>query len=124
VDGVRIERAGIFGLVLNGLADNVWRAREHHGYEPVRDPSRPGLDRPLLRNLSLQGAGGKSQGVYAVSVTDARLDHVTIRDFETGVHPEDWVDGLTLTHAHLQDNTHDARIEGVRSPARRVSITR
>lgn len=124
VDGVQIGRAAIFGLVLNGLADNVWRARENHGYEPVRDPSRPGLDRPMLRNLSLQGAGGQSQGVYAVSVTDARLDHVTIRGFETGVHPEDWVDGLTLTHAHLQDNTHDARIEGVRSPARRVSITR
>jgi hypothetical protein len=123
VDGVRIGRAEIFGLVLNGLADNVWRARENHRYDPVRDPSRPGLDRPVLRNLSLQGAGGKSQGLYAVAVTDAQLDHVTIGGFETGVHPEDWVDGLTLTHAHLHDNTHDSRIEGVRSPAKRVSIT-
>ena len=123
VEGVRIERAGIFGLVLNGLADNVWRARENHGYEPVRDPTRPGLDRPRLKNIDLQGVGGKSQGVYAVAVTDAHLDRIQIRGFETGVHPEDWVDGLRLTGAVLAENTHNARIEGVRSPALRVEIT-
>jgi hypothetical protein len=123
VDGVRIGRAGIFGLVLNGLADNVWRARENHGYEPVRDPCRPGLERPRFRNLDLRGAGGKSQGLYAVSVTDAHLDQIAIRGFETGVHPEDWVDGLRLTGAVLAENTHDSRIEGVRVPARRVEIT-
>jgi hypothetical protein len=123
VDGVRIGRAGIFGLVLNGLADNVWRARENHGYDPVRDPTRPGLDRPRLRNIDLRGAGGKSQGLYAVSVTDAHLDRIAIRGFETGVHPEDWVDGLRLTGAVLAENIHDSRIEGVRSPARRVEIT-
>jgi hypothetical protein len=123
VDGVRIGRAGIFGMVLNGLADNVWRARENHGYEPVRDPCRPGLDRPRFRNLDLRGAGGKSQGLYAVSVTDAHLDQVAIRGFETGVHPEDWVDGLRLTGAVLAENTHNSRIEGVRAPARRVEIT-
>lgn len=123
VDGVRIGRAEIFGLVLNGLADNVWRARENHGYEPVRDPCRPGLDQPRLRNIDLRGAGGKSQGVYAVAVTDAHLDRIQIRRFETGVHPEDWVDGLRLTGAVLAENTHHARIEGVRSPAQRVEIT-
>ncbi|MFN7769352.1 MAG: hypothetical protein ACK5UC_19305 [Planctomycetaceae bacterium] len=123
VDGVRIDRAGIFGLVLNGLADNVWRARENHGYEPVRDPCRPGLDQPQLRNIDLRGVGGKSQGVYAVAVTDAHLDRIQIRGFETGVHPEDWVDGLQLTRAVLEDNQHAARIEGVRSPAQRVEIT-
>jgi hypothetical protein len=61
--------------------------------------------------------------VYAVAVTDAHLDRIQIRGFETGVHPEDWVDGLQLTRAVLEDNQHAARIEGVRSPAQRVEIT-
>lgn len=120
--GIEIERASLFGIVLNGLADNIWRAREHHGYEPVRNPTQPGLWEPRFRQVRLRGAGGRSQGIYAVSVTNGEFDHADISQFETGLHPEDWVNGLTLRHTRLHNNEHPPRIEGTRAPAKGVVV--
>ncbi|MFM8222424.1 MAG: hypothetical protein ACKOJF_26260 [Planctomycetaceae bacterium] len=120
--GIGIERATHFGIVLNGLADNVWRARERQLDKPRLDPTQPGLVEPRLREVRLRGAGGQSQGVYAVSVTRGSFDDVEIGGFETGIHPEDWVDGLTFERTHLRDNRHPLRIEGTRAPARGVVV--
>ena len=120
--GVSIDRATLFGIVLNGLADNVWRARERQLDTPRLDPTQPGLVEPRLRDVRLRGAGGTSQGVYAVSVTNGSFDDVEISGFETGIHPEDWVNGLTFERTRLRDNRHPIRVEGTRAPARGVEV--
>lgn len=121
LDGIRIDRALKFGLVLNGLADNVWRACRYHGYDAVRDATKPGIDRPEIRNLDLRGAGGKSQGLYAVSVTRAEFNQVRIEGFEIGVHAEDWVRGMRIANSQVAGNAQNTRIEGVREAA--VGVT-
>jgi cytochrome P450 len=79
IEDVRIDRALIYGIVLNGAADNVYRARRDLGYKTVRDPVHPGLDRPVVRNVVLRGAVNDrgqpqtaAQGIYAVAVTADR----------------------------------------------------
>ncbi len=124
VENVRIGNAHIFGIVLNGAADNIYRAGLNHGYTPVRDPVHPGIDQPVIRDVSLKGGGTRTnrQGVYAVAVRDGKFERTTIRDFGIGIHVEDWVDGLQFEQTTFSGNTKDAQIEGATEPAKRVSI--
>jgi len=119
IEDVRIERAGIIGLVLNGSADNVYRASRNLGYQPVRDPVHPGLDRPIIKNLTLRGGGDRQnrQGIYAVALTDGVLENITIENFDIGVHVEDWVRGMRLQNTRFADNRKDTQIEGATEAA-------
>ncbi len=56
VDNVTIDRALLFGLVLNGSADNVYRARRDFGYQTLIDPVHPGLNRPSFETAISPGA--------------------------------------------------------------------
>jgi hypothetical protein len=119
IEDVRIDKAWIYGLVLNGAADNVYRASRNHGYKPVRDPVHPGLDRPVIRNLTLRGGGDRPnrQGLYAVSLTDAQLVNFDIANFDIGVHVEDWVRGMQFQNTRFAGNRKDTQIEGATEAA-------
>lgn len=122
IENLRIDKARIFGLVLNGSADNIYRASLNHGYAPLRDPNHPGLDRPQLKNLSLTGdRSPKPQGIYTVAVTDARFEDTSLAHFAIGLHAEDFTTGLHFHHTTFRSNTKDTQLEGTRSPA--TSIT-
>jgi hypothetical protein len=122
IEDVHIERASIIGLVLNGSADNVYRASRNHGYQPVRDPVHPGLDKPLIKNVTLRGGGDRKnrQGVYAVALTSGRLEDMRIENFDIGIHVEDWVRGMRFENTRFADNRKDAQIEGATEAARDV----
>jgi len=125
IENVTIRRALRFGLVLNGSADNVLRATMSHGYLPLHDPVRPGINRPIFRNLQLTGPGTSgSQGIYAVSVSAAELTDITVRQFSVGVHAEDWVAGMQFQEATITENTTNLLIEGTKQPATGVSFER
>lgn len=124
VENVKIDKALIFGIVLNGSADNIYRAGLNHGYVPVRDPVHPGIDKPVLRNLTLTGGGERPnrQGVYAVAVRDGSFENSTIQKFGIGVHVEDWVEGLHFERTVFRENGRDQQIEGATEPARNVTF--
>jgi hypothetical protein len=121
VDNVRIASALKYGIVLNGLADNVWRSRRNHGYDAVRDPAHPGLEKPVLRNVELRGGSmPRAQGIYAVALTDATLEKIDIAGFDIGVHVEDWVRGMRFRDCKVAGNRQNTRIEGATEPAEGV----
>lgn len=126
VEGVRIERALLYGLVLNGAADNIYRATLNHGYRPVRDPVHPGIDRAIIQDVVLRGGGEREnrQGIYAVSLTEGQLDRVTVEDFQIGVHVEDWVRGMRFRETEFKNNRKDKQIEGATEPATDVAFDR
>jgi hypothetical protein len=105
VENVRIASALRYGIVLNGNADNVWRSRTNHGYDSVRDPVHPGLDKPAIRNVELRaGRMPGAQGIYAVALSDATLDKVDVAGFDIGVHVEDWVHGMRFRDCRIAGN--------------------
>ena len=121
IDGIRIDKALRYGIVLNGSADNIWRARRDLGYDSVRDPVHPGLDKPTIRNVVLRGQGTPgAQGIYAVALSGATLEQVDIGGFEIGVHVEDWVQGMHFRNYAFAENAQNARIEGATEPAQGV----
>ena len=105
IEDVQIERAGIYS--------------RNHAYRSVRDPVHPGLDRPIIKNLTLRGGGDRKnrQGIYAVAVTDARLENLSIEDFDIGVHVEDWVRGMRFEGMRFAKNRKDTQIEGATEAA-------
>ncbi|MFN0050885.1 MAG: hypothetical protein ACKV0T_01755 [Planctomycetales bacterium] len=123
IEDVRIGRALRYGLVLNGSADNIWRAAKNHGYRPVRDPVHPGLDRVQVRRVTLRGPGTPGpQGLYAVAVTDGSLEEVSIEQFDIGVHVEDWVRGLKFQNCRITGNRRNTQVEGATEPATGVTF--
>lgn len=124
LEDIRIDRALLYGLVLNGAADNIYRASVNHGYRTVRDPVHPGLDRPIIKDVLLRGGGERKnrQGVYAVALTDGQLDKLTISAFDIGVHVEDWVRGMHFRQTQFSDNRRDTQIEGATDPATGVTF--
>jgi hypothetical protein len=124
IENIGIQRALIYGLVLNGSADNVYRASGNRGYRTVRDPVHPGINRPVVKNLRLRGGGDRPnrQGIYAVATTEGKLEDVSIKDFDIGVHVEDWVRGMRFERTMFSNNRKDSQIEGATEAATGVVI--
>lgn len=118
IEDVKIAKAQRYGIALNGSSDNVWRAHRQHGYDPVRDPVHPGIDKPVIRNAVLHGGDlPNDQGIYAVSVTDGSFHNLDISGFDIGVHVEDWVRDLRFHKTKYADNKENTRVEGATEPA-------
>ncbi len=123
IDGLVIRKAMQFGIVLNGSADNVYRSRLKHGYDALRDPVHPGLNRPVIRNSVLRGAATSgTQGMYVAAATRVALENVDISGFEKGLHVEDWVHGMTFQKVRIAGNKKNLAIEGTVEPPVALSL--
>ncbi len=113
IDGVKIAAARMYGIVMNGAEDNVYRSRRDYGYDSLRDPVHPGLDRPIIRNAVLRGTGAAhSRGVYVAAATGATFENVEIAGFETGVAVNSWVQSLTFRNGRMSQNRKNVEING------------
>ncbi|MEJ7590763.1 MAG: hypothetical protein WKF77_04390, partial [Planctomycetaceae bacterium] len=105
IDGLVIDKAFRYGIVLNGLADNVFRSSQTHGYQTLIDPTQPGLNGITISNSQLSGdRTPDSYGMFITSVSHAEVRDVTLKDFAAGVRIKDWIDGLHFRNTDLSDN--------------------
>jgi hypothetical protein len=113
VDGVKIKKARLYGLVLNGSEDNVYRSCLNHGYKSIRDPVHPGLDKPVFRNVVLRGARSlHSRGIYVTATTGPTFEKVDVAQFETGVAVRNWVRSLRFRNGRISDNQKNIEVGG------------
>jgi hypothetical protein len=113
VEGVQIQAARLYGIVMNGAEDNVYRSRLNFGYDSLRDPVHPGLDKPVIRNAVLRGThAAHSRGVYLAAATGAAFENVDVEGFETGVAVNSWVRGLTFRHGRMANNQENVHLGG------------
>ena len=113
IDGVQIAAARMYGIVMNGAEDNVYRSRLNYGYDAIRDPVHPGLDRPIIRNAVLRGTRAPhSRGVFVAAASGVTFEHVDVEGFEIGVSVKDWVRGFTFRNGRLANNQENVRIGG------------
>jgi len=111
IESLEIEKAFRYGIVLNGLSDNVFRSREIHGYQTLTDPTQPGLNGVTISNSRLNGSKTPdSQGMYITAVSHVEVHDVTLKDFAMGVRIKDWVDGLHFKNADLSHNAQPRSI--------------
>lgn len=121
IENVTIHKAQRFGLVLNGSSDNVFRAQRDLGYRPRRDPLKPGITGPVIKNVNLNGGEmANAQGLYAVAVSNAKFDFVRFAGFKIGVHAEDAVSGMHFRNTEFTNVSEKAKIQGATVPAKDV----
>jgi hypothetical protein len=100
----------------------VFRARRDLGYQPRRDPLKPGITRPIIKNVNLNGGEMvDAQGLYAVAVSEAKFDSVRFVGFKIGVHAEDAVSGMHFRNTEFTNVSEKAKIQGATVPA--VDVT-
>ena len=105
IENVKIGAARMYGIVINGAEDNVYRSRRDFGYDSLRDPVHPGLDQPVIRNVVLRGTGApNSRGVYAAATTGATFENVDVEGFDTGLAVNSWVRSLTFRNGRIANN--------------------
>ncbi len=118
VQNVAIEKSLRFGLVLNGTSDNIVRARKNNGYDAIRSPVHPGINKPVFENITLNGPNlPGSQGIYAVALTAGQFNNLQVNSYEIGVHVEDWVRGMKFRDCEIRNNKRDRQVEGATEPA-------
>ena len=105
IDSVVIDTAFRYGIVLNGLADNVYRSSENYGYETLIDTAHPGLNRVVVSNCRLNGGGTpNNQGIFITAVTEAEVRNVVVEGFGMGARIKNWVNGLRFVNCDLARN--------------------
>ncbi len=123
IDGVKIQAARLHGIVMNGAEDNVYRSRLNFGYDSLRDPVHPGLDKPIIRNAVIRGTRAPhSRGVYLAAATGAVFENVDVEGFETGVAVNDWVRSLTFRNGRIAHNQENVHLGGSTEAPRNVSF--
>lgn len=123
IENITIRKAQRFGLVLNGSSDNVFRARRDLGYQPRRDPLKPGITRPVIENVNLNGGDmADAQGLYAVAVCEAKFDLVRFAGFKIGVHAEDAVSGMLFRNTQFTNVSEKTKIQGATVPAMDITF--
>jgi hypothetical protein len=121
VDGVTIKAARLYGIILDGIEDNVYRSRKKYGYDSVRDPAHPGLNKPIIRNVVLRGTNGvHSRGVRVQAASGVTCEHVHAEGFETRVAVKDWVRGFTFRNGRIANNLKNVDVSGATEPPREV----
>jgi hypothetical protein len=111
VENVNIKAARLYGIVINGAEDNVYRSRLNFGYDSIRDPVHPGLDKPIIRNCVLRGTRTPhSRGVYAAATTGALFEKVDVEGFETGVAVNNWVRSFTFRKGRIANNAEKTQV--------------
>jgi hypothetical protein len=117
IEDVSIERAGIYGIVLNGTADNIYRSTLKYGYTPLLDPVHPGLQQPIVRLAHLLGVNGpSSRGIYLTAAQGATFEDVEVSGFETGVAVNDWVNAARFLSGSVSGNQENTRVRGATEP--------
>ena len=123
IDGVVIDTAFRYGIVLNGLADNVYRSSENHGYETLIDTAHPGLNRVVVRNCRLNGGGTpNNQGIFITAVTEAVVRDVVVEGFGMGARIKNWVNGLRFVNCNLAHNDEPYTILSVIEAPRNLAF--
>ncbi len=111
IDNVIIDKAFRFGIVLNGMADNVYRSNQKHGYQTLINPVRPGLNGVEISNTTLNGMFTQDTiGMFITAVSDVQVLDTTVKGFELGIRIKNWVNGLRFANSDLSQNDHPSTI--------------
>jgi len=105
------------GLLFDGLSDNVYRARLNLGYEPLLDPTYPGIKEASIRDGTIRGSGvSGSTGMRSFANSGGVFDRLDVQGFETGVRFEGWISGTAFRSGVVAYNNGFGLLIGIGGP--------
>ena len=125
IKNVKVHKALRKGIIIDGIADNVYRAIRNHGHQSLLSPVSPGIDQPLVRNAWLRGGEfvGES-GVMVQFATGVKLEGIDAGEFQKGIHLRDWTKKVTVSQSRIHDNNTGVVVSGSERKPEEVLLTR
>jgi hypothetical protein len=125
INGVTISEAHVYGMIIDGLADNLYRAQINDGYSPIINPYSPGIDTPMISNISLTGTNQPgSVGIYAYAASAVSISAASITQFDAGLSVSSWITGFNMTTSGISHNlTYGMQIGSTTSAPNGVTVS-
>ncbi len=113
------------GLILDGLSDNIWRAGLNYGYDPLIDPTYPGIKGALIKDGTFRGTGAvDSSGIYSFANSGCVFENLDIQGFEVGMRLRHWINGTTFMSGTIAHNRSWGGVIGISGPEPGVTQTK
>jgi len=92
------------GIIIDGIADNVYRSILHHGHRSSLSTVTPGIDQPVLQNAHVRGGPSAEIGIMVQFSVGAKIEDVDVAEFQKGIQLKDWSKNVTISKSKIHDN--------------------
>jgi len=125
IKNIRLHKVYRRGIMIDGIADNIYRAILRHGHHSALSTVTPGIDHPLVQHVKVTGVGPPSAltGVLVQYSVGAKLEDVEVAGFARGIHFKAWAKGATVTHSRIHDNEAAIVVTGSEGKPENLMIT-
>jgi len=104
IKNIRIHQVYRRGIIIDGIADNVYRATVHYGHHAMLNPLTPGIDKALVQHATVVGGPSAEIGVMVQFATGTKIEDVDVAQFRKGFHLKDWSKNVSISQCKIHDN--------------------
>jgi len=122
IKNIVVHKAYRRGIIIDGIADNVYRAILHHGHHSALSTVTPGIDKPLVQHVKAHGALSSATGVLVQFSVGAKIEDVDVSGFQRGIHMKDWARNVTISQCKIHDNENAVVVSGSASEGKAENI--
>jgi hypothetical protein len=114
IKNIRLHKVYRRGIMIDGIADNIYRAILHYGHHSALSTVTPGIDRPLVQHVKAIGVGSPAAltGVLVQYSVGAKLEDIEVAQFARGIHFKAWAKDVAVTHCRIHDNAAAVVVTG------------
>jgi len=123
IKNIVVHKAYRRGIIIDGIADNVYRAILHYGHHSALSTVTPGIDKPLVQHVKVQGGPSAATGVLIQFSVGAKIEDIDVSGFQRGIHLKDWAKSVSISHCKLHDNGTAVVLTGSEGKPENIVLT-
>jgi hypothetical protein len=122
IKNIVVHKAYRRGVIIDGIADNIYRAILRHGHHSALSTVTPGIDKPLVQHVKAHGVPSSLTGVLIQFSVGAKIEDVEVSGFQRGIHMKDWAKNVAISQCKIHDNETAVVVSGSGGEARAENI--
>jgi hypothetical protein len=122
IKNINVHKAYRRGIIIDGIADNVYRAILHYGHHSALSTVTPGIDKPVVQHVKVRGSPSAATGVLIQFSVGANIEDVDVSGFQRGVHLKDWAKNVTISKSKIHDNGSAVVLTGSESKPENIIL--
>lgn len=112
------------GVIVDGVADNVYRAKLNYCYDHFLNPLYPGIDNPLVRFGYIRGQFVGQAGVHLQYINSIEIEDLDIGEFAKGIDMANGVYNSTIWRSDILNNMeYGVYIYGADQAPNNIAVT-
>jgi len=124
IKNINIHKVYRRGIIIDGIADNIYRAILHHGHHSSLSTVTPGIDKPVVANAKVRGGPSAEIGIMVQFSVGAKIEDVDVSGFQKGIHLKDWSKNVTVSQCKIHDNKTALMVTGSESKPENIVLNK